>query len=314
VKKIVLIAGDGGHSGIAKALTPWLMSADVKLVFLISSGNPMRNWFKERGEVVVLPKPRGPKTPWHLFLVGLFLSFIQSLRLLPSDASVAVSCGSNFAVAPAIVSRLYGIPLVNIETRTAITKPSKTAELLQDIADLTILQWPEQQENLNGVVYGPIVYEAPERDYASSDLIVVSTGTYDYLELMDVMKDSVFRGLMVVQTPNTQPRDHPYNRMIGTTENFEATLRLAHIAVVQAGSTAMEATVMGLKVIIVPPPEWSKACTPNDAVLFAEKIGAEYAPALSLEILDKAIYKAYKRGSSSIDHATEEIAQRILAF
>ncbi len=144
-KRILILAGGGGHTGFAYALAQRLEDK-ASVTFLIPEGDTLsRKRLSMFGKVEYIPKPRGAKTPTDEFTYNLARAFAASMKKVTRDFDAVVSTGSNFCIPPALVAFLKGIPIVNIESEARFIGASKTARILQSFSAITALQWSEEK-------------------------------------------------------------------------------------------------------------------------------------------------------------------------
>ena len=113
-RRILILAGGGGHTGIAYALAQALHKR-TSLSFLAPHGDI---WSERRlskfGEVKFLIKARGPKTPAHIFSVRLAKAFKDSIGKDFHKFDAVVSTGSNFCIPPAFFAWTQRVPVVTL--------------------------------------------------------------------------------------------------------------------------------------------------------------------------------------------------------
>jgi len=79
--RVLILAGGGGHTGIAYALAQTLHKK-VSLSFLAPEGDTLsERRLSKFGKVEFLPKPRGPKTPNHIFAARLIKALMDSVKV-----------------------------------------------------------------------------------------------------------------------------------------------------------------------------------------------------------------------------------------
>ena len=311
---VLILAGGGGHTGYAYALAQALHER-VSLSFLV----PERDALSERklhkfGHVKFLIKPRGPTTPIYEFAARLARALIDSIGQVSREFDVVVSTGSNFCITPAIIARIAGIPVVNIESSVRFSKASKTARILQPFSAITALQWEEQRRLLDGVVVGPLLPK-PEVKPWEGGYTLVTGGTYGHKLLFDALAESDLHNV-VLQTGRVDPtpyvKKHPEWKVITLTERFHELLAGAELVVTHFGSTVLEATVYGKPVVLVPNPEWTRTAGIEDAEYLAKKVNAVLISEINLEPLLGAIDEARKRKVPTLSNGAENLANKII--
>jgi UDP-N-acetylglucosamine:LPS N-acetylglucosamine transferase len=310
----LILAGGGGHTGIAYALAQVLHNK-VFLSFLAPEGDTLSERRLSRfGKVQFLVKPRGPKTPAHIFAVRLAKALVDSLKLDFNEFDVVVSTGSNFCGPPALLAWTRGVPVVNIESLVRFTGPSKTARVLQPISVLTALHWEEQKRFLKGVVVGPTLCK-PEVESWDGGYILVSGGTYGHRFLFDVVSESKL-GNVVLQTGRVNPtpyiKRHPEWQVITSTERFYELLAGAKLVVTHFGGTVLDAAIYGKPAVLVPNPEWTRTAGIRDAEYLARKINAVLVSEIDLEILLDAVKEARNRRVPVLPDGAKNLANKIM--
>ncbi len=314
-KRILILAGGGGHTGYAYSLAQALYEKNVLLSFLAPKGDSLsERKLSKFGKVKFLIKPRHPKTPAFPSAVGLAKSFMHSIEKVSSEFDVVVSSGSNFCVPPAIIAWMKGIPLVNIESSVRFLKPSKTARLLQPFSTITALQWEEQSKFLKGIVIGPLIPK-PEVKPWDGGYILVTGGTYGHRLLFDTLMKSDLQNV-VLQTGMVEPtpymKKHPEWKVLTLTERFHELLAGAELVVTHFGSTLLEALVYRKPLVLVPNPEWTRTAGTEDAKCMAKKVNAVLVSEIKLEVLLDAINEARKREVPTLPNGAEKLAETIV--
>jgi UDP-N-acetylglucosamine--N-acetylmuramyl-(pentapeptide) pyrophosphoryl-undecaprenol N-acetylglucosamine transferase len=200
--KVLILAGGGGHTGYARILAEEL-AGKARLSFLAPDDEPISvQRLRPFGDVATIVKPRHPKTPLWRYFLRFIKSLYQSIEKV-TDANVVISTGSNFCVPPAVVAWIKGIPIINLESRVKLTKPSGTAKFIGRIATINALQWEEQKAFHQGVVYGPLL---PKRLVEPWDggYCLITGGTYGYFELFEAAASTDLRNI-VLQTGKIDP-------------------------------------------------------------------------------------------------------------
>jgi len=312
--RVLILAGGGGHTGIAYALAQAL-HRKVSISFLVPKGDILsERRLRKFGEVQFLIKPRGPKTSAPFFAVRLAKAFLDSVRVDFHEFDVVVSTGSNFCVPPALLAWMRGAPVVNIESLIRFTKPSKTALVLQPISALTALHWEEQKRLLKGVVVGPTLCR-PEIKPWNGGYILVSGGTYGHKLLFDALSESNFKNV-VLQTGRVDPtpyiRRHPEWKVMTFTEHFYKLLAGAELVVAHFGGTALDAAIYQKPVVLALNPEWTRTVGIEDAKYLAKKVNAVLVSEINLENLVEAINEAKKSTVPTFPNGAENLASMVI--
>jgi len=311
---VLILAGGGGHTGYAYALAQALYNKAM-LSFLVPEGDALsRKRLGKFGNVETLIKPRGPKTPMYEFALRLARAFVDSVGKVTRKFDVVVSTGSNFCIPPATIAWLKGISVVNIESSVRFTKASKTVVLLKPLSKLTVLQWEEQKNLLDGVVVGPLL-TMPEIESWNGGYILVTGGTYGHRLLFDVLKETSLQNV-VLQTGRIDPKPymeaHPEWKVITLTEKFNELLAGAEIVVTHFGSTALEAVAYRKPVVLVLNPEWTRTVGLKDAQCLADKVNGVLLSEINEESLMQAIGAVKERGVPVFPNGAQNLANIIL--
>ncbi len=312
--RVLILAGGGGHTGIACALAQALHEK-VSLTFLAPEGDVLsERRLSKFGKVQFLVKPRGPKTPAPIFAGRLAKALVDSVRVYFHEFDVVVSTGSNFCVPPALLAWIKGVPVVNIESLIRFTKPSKAALALQPISALTALHWEEQKRLLKGVVVGPTLCK-PEIKPWNGGYVLVSGGTYGHRLLFDALSESKLRNV-VLQTGRVDPtpylKRHPEWKVMAFTERFHELLAGAELVVAHFGGTVLDATAYKKPVVLVLNPEWTRTVGIEDAKYLAKKVNAVLVSEINLDTLLEAIGEARKRRVPTLPDGAEKLANMII--
>jgi UDP-N-acetylglucosamine--N-acetylmuramyl-(pentapeptide) pyrophosphoryl-undecaprenol N-acetylglucosamine transferase len=313
-KRLLILAGGGGHTGFAYALAQRLENR-ATMSFLIPEGDNLS--FKRLsnfGKVDTLVKPRGAKTPTNEFLYKLCQAFSSSRKKVTKDFDVVVSTGSNFCIPPAFAALSKKIKLVNIEGAVRFTRASLTARILQPFSAITALPWPEQKKLLKGTVVGPLLHKQEIEPY-NGGYILVTGGTLGHKELFDVVNESDLKNV-VLQTGEVDPepymKRHSEWKIIRYSSKFAELLAGAELVVTHFGSTALETAVYNKPAVMVVNPEWTRTVGKTDAELFAKKVGVTILPRLSLDCLLESIEEAKKQKRPVLKDGAEALADIIL--
>ena len=313
-KRILILAGGGGHTGFAYALAQRLKGR-ASTAFLIPEGDSLSHErLSKFGKVEYLLKPRGAKTPTGEFTYKLARALANSMKKVKGDFNAVVSTGSNFCIPPALVAFLKGIPIVNVEGEARFIGASKTARILQPLSAITALQWSEQQKFLKGTVVGPI-FAKPETEPKNGGYVLVTGGTLGYKRLFDVLSDSSLENV-VLQTGEVDPepyrKQHPEWNVLDVSLSFHELIAGAEVVVTHQGSTPLDAAVYKKPSVIVPNPELKRTFPRRDSEIFAKKVGATFLSDLSLESLVDAIEEAKSNKIPALKDGAKALAEIVL--
>lgn len=314
-KRVLILAGGGGHTGYGYALAQRLYGS-VPLHFLIPKGDELsQRRLCKFGTVEELLKPRETKTPLKEFIPNFIKSLLDSSSKVSRKYDVVVSTGSNFCLPPAIFAWIKGIPLINIESSVRFTKASKSTFLLQSFSKLTVLHWEEQRKLLKrGIVVGPLLPK-PQVEPWSGGYILVTGGTYGHKALFDAVSESSL-AKVVLQTGKVSPdqymRKHPEWKVIQYSTKFHELVAGAEVVVTHFGSTILEALVYRKPVVVVPNPEWTRTAGVEDAKHLAKKVNALLVSEINLNRLLAAIEEARSRKLPVFPDGAQRLADIIL--
>lgn len=313
-KRILILAGGGGHTGFAYALAQRLKDK-ASLLFLIPEGDHLSyERLRGFGKVDYIPKPRGAKTPTAEFAYNLARAFAVSMRKVTRNFDVVVSTGSNFCIPPAFTALLKRIQIVNIEGEVRFTRASLTARILQPFSAITALQWPEQKKLLKGTVVGPL-FHRPEIKPWNGGYILVTGGTMGHKRLFDAVNESNLKNI-VLQTGKISPepyrKRHPEWKITRYSSKFPELLAGAELIVTHFGSTALESVIYHKPAVMVLNPEWTRTVGKTDAKIFAKKVGATFLSDITLESLLDAIEEAKNNKIPALKDGAEVLAEMIL--
>jgi UDP-N-acetylglucosamine--N-acetylmuramyl-(pentapeptide) pyrophosphoryl-undecaprenol N-acetylglucosamine transferase len=315
VRKILILAGGGGHTSIALALAQAL-KGKAETSFLIPDDDLLsRELLSPYGAVEELIKGRYPKTSNFFFPFRLVSAFWRSFPKV-RGYDVVASTGSNFCIPPAVIAWLKGIPVINIESRVAITKPSKTASLLTHFSKQTLLQWEEQAKNLSGVVVGPIF---PMERYEAKDLgyVLVTGGTEGHKQLFDAVAE-LNLPKVVLQTGKVDPKPYkiwrPHWTIIPYSTEFEKLVAESSMVIThQGGGTIFESVLYEKPLIIVFNPVLTRTANIEDMRVLAEKIGAPFLDHADSKTIESTIAEVGNRKKPRFENGRVKVAEIILS-
>lgn len=312
--RVLILAGGGGHTGIAYALAQALHTK-VSLTFFAPEGDSLsEDRLSKFGEVKFLVKPSGPKTPAHIFALGLARSFLDSMKLKIHEFDVVVSTGSNFCLPPAIVAWMVGVSLVNIESLVRFTVPSRVARILKPFSTITALHWEEQTRLLDGVVVGPILSKPLVKPW-NGGYVLVSGGTHGHKLLFDALSETNIKNI-VLQTGEVNPapymKKHPEWKVIAFTKEFHELLAGAELVVSHFGSTVLDAVVYGKPVVLVLNPELTRTVGIEDAEHLANKVNAVLVSEINVKTILESIDEARKRKIPALPNGAKNLANIIV--
>ncbi|OYT56924.1 MAG: polysaccharide biosynthesis protein [Desulfurococcales archaeon ex4484_217_2] len=314
--KLVISASGGGHTGYAVALAQHLQKFS-EILFIVPKNDI---WSKAKvekyGRVAYSIKPRGPRDPLLKSFPKLIYEFYEGLKIIPRDFDVFISTGSNHSVPLAYAAKLKGLKIINIESSVRFTKPSLSVRVIKPIADITVLQWPEQKKIIpEGIVVGPL-FELPKYKSEDRGYILVTGGTYGHKLLFDALAQTSIRNI-VLQTGKINPEKykkiHPEWTVFDFDPNFQKWIAGASVVVSHLGKTAVDAALTyGKPVVIVPNPEWTYTAGLKDAEILARKLNALIVHDISSENIENAIEKALSRKPPKYANGAKKLVELII--
>ncbi|RLE44329.1 hypothetical protein DRJ19_00585 [Candidatus Woesearchaeota archaeon] len=298
-KRILLLAGGGGHTGyiyaLAERLWTYTKDYDVNLVFAVPEGD----WLSEErlqvfGHVFRLPKGRTKPTESGVrFVYRMAKAFLKSRKIV-KDVDLIIAGGSNFCIPPSLMGYLKGIPLITIESPVRFTKPGKAVRLLRPFSELTVIWWNMQKEIHPDAEVYPLI-PMPKRfgKIPKGHIFITagSIGSYEFLHSVSALDlENVYMQIGRLDMPLTAVQEKGWNVF-----RFEAGLDKfiagARAVITHLGFTAVEARLTYRKPTVI---VYDKKTlfTEKDAELFAEHVGAvlvkEPEPKKIMEALDEA--------------------------
>ena len=312
---VIITASGGGHTGYAIAIAQRL-KGKANIMFIVPKND---SWsaskVKEYGNVIYVKKARGPKDSLFKAFPGLISAFYESLNVLPKGFDIFISTGSNHSVPPAYVAKLKGLKVINIESSVRFTKPSLSVKVIKPIADITILQWPEQKKIIpEGIVVGPL-FELPMYKSEDKGYILVTGGTYGHKMLFDAIAKTNLNNV-VLQVGKVNPekyrKEHPEWIIFDFDPDFQRWIAGASVVVSHLGKTVIDAALTyGKPVVIVPNPEWIHTAGLVDARILAKKLNAEVVEEIFPENISNAVDKVQKRKPPEYEDGAVKLAALI---
>ncbi|MHA1754101.1 MAG: UDP-N-acetylglucosamine--N-acetylmuramyl-(pentapeptide) pyrophosphoryl-undecaprenol N-acetylglucosamine transferase [Candidatus Odinarchaeia archaeon] len=316
-KRVIITASGGGHTGYAVALAQSL-DKKAEMLFIVPENDKWtRSKVEKYGKVIYVRKARGPKDHLAKAIPGLIKAGLQSLEEVKGDFDVFVSTGSNHSVPPAIAAKMKGLRLINIESSVRFTKASLSVRALRYIADLTILQWPEQKKILpEGIVVGPL-FEKPLYQCEDKGYILVTGGTYGHKLLFDTINNLSLDNI-VLQTGRINPdpyrKKHPQWIVFDFDPDFQKWIASANIVISHLGKTVIDAALTYKKpTIIVPNPEWTLTAGWPDGEILAKKLNAFLVSKITPKNILKAIEEVKNRRPPLFPDGAKRLAKIILS-
>jgi len=228
---------------------------------------------------------------------------------------VAICTGHNHSIPPCIVSWLKGAKLVLIEDVYRISGGSRSIRILSPISTMVALHWPQQSHLYKrGIVVGPI-YEEPKYKPWDGGYILVTTGSYGYERLFDIISELRHKWRIILQTGRINP--NKYKTMGLEAFRFDPDIDKwiagASIVITHIGVTAINAALgYGKPVIMVYNPKWIQAAPPQDAEIVAKMLNIVFLWRINRDILSKAIEEAFFKKPPRIPSSSKRLASLIL--
>jgi len=314
-KKILILAGGGGHTGHAYALAQALSKRGASLSFLVAKGDNLSAKRLGRfGNVDFLVKPREPKTSALEIVYRLIKSFVNSIIKVSGKFDVVISTGSSFSIPPALIAWIRRIPLISVESVIRFTRASITVRLLHPFSSINVLQWEEQKRLLEGVIVGPIL-PRPEIKPWNGGYILVTGGTYGHKLLFDALAQSNLQNVILHVgkiDPKPYIEKHPEWKIITQTEKFHELIAGAEVVVTHFGFTMLETLAYRKPSVAVVNPEWTRTVGFEDAKRLAKKTSAVLVSKITTESLLEAIGKAKNRKTPALRNGAERLSDIIL--
>ncbi|MFH0848060.1 MAG: glycosyltransferase [archaeon] len=316
--KILLTAGGGGHTGYAIAIGRELTTTE-ELIFLVDSGDQLSaDRLSKLGDIEKVAKPRSPHTPMWRFALRFLYCSLQSLCVwLKHRPTIIVSTGSNLAIPIAIIGRLLGSKIVNIEDSVRIFSSSKTSRYLDFIASITLLQWREQQKfhPKKGIYVGLLLPQV--RSSTRDGPILISPGTFGFQKLYDIAIQTHLNNV-VMTVGDLDPQQYSkdgwttVSRLVG----LDDVLSKARVVVTHLGYTAWESINYQVPVVIIPNPAWRRSSVAEMEKVcdFMQQKGfGIYLPHdnMTPEGLENAVHRAESMTVPKIEVGAKMAADRI---
>lgn len=136
--RVLFACSTGGHLDQLYRLRPWWLSHDRAWV---TFDDPQASSLLRGERVYAAHSPTTRNIPNAIKNLGLAVRVLRTER-----PDVVVSDGAGVAVPFFLLARAAGIPTVYLEVYDRITRATMTGRLCYPLADLFLLQWPEQAE------------------------------------------------------------------------------------------------------------------------------------------------------------------------
>jgi hypothetical protein len=129
---VLFVTSSGGH---LSEVLEWLPAfADVSWRLVLNAPGPLPPDVAKR-TVRISHAERDWRVAWN---------FVEAWRILSRwRPRTIVSPGAGCALPFAVIGRLLGIPAVQVEPRSAVSRPTLTGRLVRPFARRMIVQWPD---------------------------------------------------------------------------------------------------------------------------------------------------------------------------
>ncbi|WP_229569148.1 UDP-N-acetylglucosamine--N-acetylmuramyl-(pentapeptide) pyrophosphoryl-undecaprenol N-acetylglucosamine transferase [Saccharolobus caldissimus] len=275
MRKILIIASGGGHTGFARAIAQYLPQ---KVDFVIPTNDSMSKIMiiPYANRIYEVPKGREPGEGNLIFLKRLFSILAKSIKISKYD--IVIATGSNHSIFPSFFQYLKGAKVYGIESQDRFITKGKAISIISNYAKGIFLHWEEQKKLYKkGIVVGPIV-EKPKYTPRDEGYILVTAGSMGFKRLFDKVVKIKGKKL-VIQTGRIEPGIYKGDNIkaFSFDPDIEKWIASSSLVITHQGKTAMEAVVMYNKpVIIVFNRDWVRATTFEDAKIYAKVLGATF--------------------------------------
>lgn len=135
--KVALVSSNGGHLSHLLQLREW-WSARPRFWVTFAKPDAVSRLIGERVYWAYSPTNRN--------LRNVLRNFLLAIRVLRRERpDVVITSGAGVAVPFAYAAKLLGIRFVFIEVVDRIDSPTLSGRLVEPVADLMLVQWPEQR-------------------------------------------------------------------------------------------------------------------------------------------------------------------------
>ncbi len=313
--RVAITAAPGGHSGYAFSIGYYLHKEyGVEPVFITARrAEWVRRKLSSIGIVVEVTMPRMPGEPLYRTIGRWAKAFAESIRVT-GGVKVLVSCGSNLSVPPALVARLRGARLVNVESIVRFSSPGKTPRLLKPISHATIVHWPEQEKLHPGAIVAGPIYEPPRYNPRDDGFILITAGTTGHRELFDAAVRSGLRPL-VIQTGRLDPSRYRRSGVEAFSFDPELDKWISRARVVVTHFPGMTSATAALAynkpVVLAPARHLTMSASVEDCIPYARRIGAVCMDEVSPSSLERAVEEALRLERPHYDNGARLVAKLI---
>jgi UDP-N-acetylglucosamine--N-acetylmuramyl-(pentapeptide) pyrophosphoryl-undecaprenol N-acetylglucosamine transferase len=288
LKRVLIIASGGGHTGHSIALAQHLLDYNIDIDFVIPEKDEWSKASLEKyGKIIAeTPKFLDPSEPLYLGLLRAPSAIFKSIRRIKSGYKITVASGSNHSISSGIASWLKHSDIIVFEASERFLQPSRTVKTLGRISKLIAFQWDEQLKfnKKKGVVVGPFLGKL-NYDIKDEGYILVSAGSFGYKKLFDAIARTNLENV-ILQTGRVDPRKyiekHKEWKVFQYDPNIEKLIAGANIVITHFGRTAIESAIKYRKpTILAPNIEWKwmqNETRLKESEIMAKKINAYFLP------------------------------------
>lgn len=146
-KKILIIAGSGGHSTQALILFNELKKSAHQIAFLLERGDQLTIDKLSGEDIYTAIAIRGKSETRMTTFFRIITCFFQSLVIFfKAKPDVLISPGPGLAIPIFLIGKLFHKKLIFIESWSRVTDKSIAGKILYRYCHLFFIQWPEAQE------------------------------------------------------------------------------------------------------------------------------------------------------------------------
>jgi len=150
-KKVLFVCNRGGHLSELLALSPLFEHYESLLVTDKAETTKKINIDIPIKYITSFRRLRkNPILTTLYFIINLFQYIFLYIKFKPK---AIITTGANMAVLICYIGKLFNARIIFIETKAKVYSKSKTGKILEPIADLIIVQWPEMLKQYKKSVY-----------------------------------------------------------------------------------------------------------------------------------------------------------------
>jgi beta-1,4-N-acetylglucosaminyltransferase len=155
-KKVLFVCNSGGHLSEMMTLSP--LFPEYNSMLLTAKANT-----SQKIDVTIPVKYvnhfRRKRKNKFLSLTYILINFVQVLYIyLSFRPGIIVTTGASIALLPCYIGKIFFSKIVFIEITAKVSAKTKTGRILEPLADLIIVQWPEMLRVYKKSVYWGITF------------------------------------------------------------------------------------------------------------------------------------------------------------